>query len=637
MDGVPKISLADVIGHIGDYTDDAILITDAEPIDLPGPRIVWANKAFCRMTGYSLEDVIGKTPRILQGEDTDAAELDRLREGLKSWKAVRVELKNYRKDGTPFWVDLGIQPVTDASGWHRFWVAIQRETTERHEREQLLARTMRIIESAPVALGLLTADNRLSFANEHFSRLLFRERMPPALPLPYGSWLWRAFDKPDATADAEARAAEWIRLHLAGLYSTPGRIEQRLDGRWHEFRRLATSSGDQLIIGGEIEDRIQLQEQLRHMTKIDAMGQLTSGVAHDFNNILAVILGNVELLQIEAAKSENRNLFIAETIAAVLKGRSLTESLLSFARKSRLEPKTCNVLDLCSETVRMFRRTAATAVDVTLDFPADLPNIFVDPHLFQNALLNLLINARDATTSNGIISVSARVLQVAGGSDIGTGGTGEATDQVEVSVRDEGAGMDAVVAGRAIEPFFTTKRGEGGSGLGLSVVHGFMEQSSGTLSIQSSPNAGTTISLKFPVHLSTSDEIVDNDVGESLPPGTRILLVEDEPSLRKLLVRMLKTAGASVVAAESGDHAVEMKPRWNEFDLLMTDILMPGIVQGDMLARQFAERCPDTPVVLLSGNPEIMNATFPRGAKRTLVLSKPIQRNELVGNICRLL
>jgi PAS domain S-box-containing protein len=324
------------------------------------------------MTGYTLDEIHGHTPRILQGADTDRAALAKIRAALRAWKPVRVELKNYRKDGTPFWVDLGIQPVTDEHGWHHYWIAIQRETTERHEREQLLERTTKIIDSAPIAFGLLKSEQRLTFANDYFKNLLFGDRMAPALPLPYDSWLRHALH--DGADHVIPDFAEWINRHLAGLFSTPARIEQRLRGSWYEFRRIATAAGDQLIIGENIEDRIKLRDQLRHMTKLDAMGQLTSGVAHDFNNILAVVLGNIELLQIDGEKAEDRDLFISEAINAVMKGRALTQSLLTFARKSRMDPRTVDIAALAVETVKMFNRTSATGVKATADCDAQLPS-----------------------------------------------------------------------------------------------------------------------------------------------------------------------------------------------------------------------------------------------------------------------
>jgi PAS domain S-box-containing protein len=631
MSGPKNITLDMVVGHIGDYTDDAILITEAEPCDRPGPRILWANKAFCRMTGYDLEEIVGQTPRILQGEDTDKTALSQIREALKAWKRVRVELKNYRKDGTPFYVDLGIQPVTDSEGWHHYWIAIQRETTQRYERDQLLRRTTQIIDSAPIALGLLSVGNRLTFANRHFQRLLFRDRMLPALPLPYESWLRRAVGDAEDAATSGPIGRDWMRRHLGGLFSTPARVEQKVDGRWHEFRCVATTSGDQLIIGEDIEDRIQLQEQLRHMTKLDAMGQLTSGVAHDFNNILAVILGNVELLQMEEVAEADRDQFISEAVAAVLKGRALTHSLLSFARKSHMAPTICSVALLCRETVGMFRRTSASRVEVIVEAAQDIPDIHVDPNMFQNALLNILINARDAMPRGGEIRIILRVVadpQVSGRTADGTD-----LDCVEIDIHDQGDGMQPQTLQQAIEPFFTTKDAGAGSGLGLSMVHGFVEQSGGALLLTSEPGVGTQVRMRFPAEARAREVETQITSGGTLLDGIRILLAEDEGALRRLFTRTLETAGAIVTAVETGDGAVALSDRWAEFDLLITDIVMPGVVQGDMLARQFSDRCPQSPVILLSGNPEVMNSVRPSGSARSIVHSKPIQRNVLIEQI----
>jgi PAS domain S-box-containing protein len=699
MGGEDRIDLEMVVGHIGDYTDDAILITEAEPVDRPGRRILWANAAFCRMTGYAMDEVIGQTPKILQGERTDEEALSLIRNALKEWKPVRVEVKNYRKDGTPFYVDLGIQPVTDSTGWHHYWIAIQRETTERHEREQLLRRTTRIIDGAPIALGLLSVDNRLTFANAHFKQLIFGDIMSPALPLPYESWLRRSVEsqgavpggvgqgavpgagqglgenagqdvgqdlgqdvgqvsgqdsEPGADSTAGRIGLDWVRRHLGGLFSTPARIEQKIGTRWHEFRRIATASGDQLVIGEDIEDRIRLQEQLRHMTKLDAMGQLTSGVAHDFNNILAVILGSVELLQMDEEAEGDRDLFISEAVSAVLKGRSLTQSLLSFARKSHMSPAVCGVGALCQETVDMFRRTSAAAIAVRLDIAADIPDIHVDPNMFQNALLNILINARDAMPAGGDIRITARMVPGQrcpvpegalpegalpdGAEPEGAVPAPQASraECVEIDVRDHGEGMPPHTLRHAIEPFFTTKDKGTGSGLGLSMVHGFVEQCGGSLSVTSQPGEGTLVRMRFPAERRAGKAEPQVTAQSAVLPGIRILLVEDEAAVRKLLCRTLEKAGARVTAMDTGDAAVAMTERWGDFDLLLTDILMPGHVQGDMLALRFAEHCPKTPIILLSGNPEVLNSARPSAADRTIVLSKPVLRNVLIDHIAAL-
>ena len=625
-----------VIGRIGDFTDDAILITEAELIDRPGPRIVWANAAFTRMTGYTLDEIRGQTPRILQGPDTDPAARQKMREAMQAWTSVRVELKNYRKDGTPFWVDLGIQPVTDRDGWHHYWIAIQRETTERHERDQLLLQTTRIIESAPMAFGLLSHDNRLRLTNDRLIRLIYGDRMPPALPLPYEGWLRHGLMPSETEAgpagDAAAASA-WLRRHIAGLFSPPYRVEQRIGDTWYEFRRIATQEGDQLIIGEDIDDRIQLQDQLRHMTKIDAMGQLTSGVAHDFNNILAVILGNVELLQADGVSGQDRDAFIAETITAVTKGRSLTQSLLSFARKARLNPATTRLVPETEQTLAMFQRTLAPSISIESTFEPDLPGVFIDTHLYQNALLNLLINARDAMPGGGQIRINAQRVAAGQRAD-----GAEDPDRVMISVADTGAGMEDHVLQQAIEPFFTTKGAGRGSGLGLSMVHGFVTQSGGTLSVSSQPGAGTTVTMTFPsVDYAAPDQPGPALHGDAMIAGRRVLLVEDEGSIRSLLSRVLERAGATVTACASGDEAMQNPESWPDHDLLLTDIVMPGRVQGDTLAKHFSERCPATPILMMTGNPEIMNATPVISAAKTAVLPKPVARTELLNTLATLM
>jgi CheY-like chemotaxis protein/anti-sigma regulatory factor (Ser/Thr protein kinase) len=242
------------------------------------------------------------------------------------------------------------------------------------------------------------------------------------------------------------------------------------------------------------------------------------------------------------------------------------------------------------------------------------------------ALLNLLINARDAVPVGGQITVSARVR--------------DAQDQdamigrrVEVSVVDTGTGMEEHVLHQAIEPFFTTKRVGAGSGLGLSMVHGFAEQSGGILRISTAVGQGTTITMAFPADEKGSDDLPEHVQRDSDLPSLKILLVEDESSIRRLLVRLLEKAGAAVHAVETGDAAAAIEGRWSTYDLLITDIVMPGLLQGDVLAQHFSDRCPGTPIMLMSGNPEIMNSVRPRGSARTAILAKPVRQAELVRAI----
>ena len=629
MNEEAKLPLDWVIGRIGEYTDDAILFTEAEPIDLPGPRILWCNTAFTKMTGYTLDDISGKTPRILQGSDTDKAALRKIRTALENWESVRVDLKNYRKDGSAFWVDLGIQPVADETGFFQYWIAIQREMPALLEQDQLLRRATLVTEETPVALGLLDSQSRLVFANEYFKQLIFPDELSPALPFPYEAWLKRGHAGRHEDAQEEQ---DWVARHLSGLFSDTCRIEQKVNGHWHEFRRIATAQGDHLIIGEDIEERIALQDHIRQITKLDAMGQLTSGVAHDFNNLLAVILGNAELAQWSEHTSAEMETFVEETVKAAQKGRSLTQSLLSFARKSHMSPVSTRVDHLVRDTAVMFGRTSARGLNIQVDSEADLPPIHVDPGLLQNAVLNLLINARDATTSGGTVTVSLRQDDETHLPDPAQ--DGRAVSSVSITVSDQGKGMRSEVLARAIEPFFTTKRV--GSGLGLSMVHGFVQQSGGKLAIDTKENRGTAVSIHLPADVAPVETISEEPEATMRLDGRSILVVEDELAVRRLLVRILEREGATVMEAKDGDTALGQKTLWPNVDLLLTDIVMPGRVQGDDLARRFSEVYPNKPVLLVSGNPE-MAATVPRNLTGTQFLTKPVERSVLLGRVAHLL
>lgn len=631
---VPKeMPIEWLISRIGDYTDDAILITEAEPIDAPGPRIVWCNAAFTKMTGYHLDDIRGLSPRILQGEGTELAALRKIRAALEKWQKVRVDLKNYRKDGSAFWVDLGIHPVADENGWFHYWISIQREMPDRHQSQDPLRRTNTVAEKAPFALGLVDAQMRLVFANDHFRTLVFDDELPPALPFPYEAWLSRGLTgRPAGSADP-AQSSKWINQHVSALWSGRSCIQQELDGVWYEFRCIEMVEGEHLIIGENIEDKVSLQQQVRQMTKLDAMGQLTSGVAHDFNNILAVILGNAELAQTDGLPIEEKEEFIKETIDAAKKGRKLTQSLLSFARKSHMSPETVSIEKLATEAAKMFKRASGTGLKVSVQHETGLPAVTIDAGLMQTALLNLMINSRDAMSSGGEVTVSISVdrnMTLPNPADEARG-----VDAVKVSVIDKGKGMTESVRARAIEPFYSTKKT--GSGLGLSMVHGFVEQSGGRMEIQSAPDAGTTISLYLP---SDSGETRKNQVemqGENFDlKGRTILIVEDEVAVRRLLARIVESAGARVIEAETGDEAYEHRARWTACDLLLSDVVMPGDIQGDVLARHFSSAFPEKPVMLLTGNPDMVRETLQTSEKFEL-LTKPVERTRLLRSILRLL
>jgi CheY-like chemotaxis protein len=378
-----------------------------------------------------------------------------------------------------------------------------------------------------------------------------------------------------------------------------------------------------------------LQDRLRHMAKLDAMGQLTSGGAHDFNNILAVVLGNIELIQEMGELGHDRDKFIQETISAVLKGRSLTQSLLSFARKAPMRRETASAPDLVHETVEMFRRTSAAGLNVLSSLERDLPNVYIDPGLFQNALLNLLLNARDAIPAGGTISVACKLepeITLPSVIDV----SGDTAKALKIIVADDGPGIPQEVLARVVEPFYSTK--PTGSGLGLSMVHGFVEQSGGMLEFESAEGQGTTITMLLPsVAQAVAKNSKPSNAAHDGLQGRHVLVVEDEPALLQLLERFLTDAGAQVTPFTSAEEAMRNHEHWGKVDLLITDIVMPGTVQGDHLADIFLEKYPNKPALLLSGNPTVGPSLFQNNGRKKIVLSKPIERLALLTEAVRLL
>lgn len=486
------MTLDDVVARIGDYTDDAIIVTEAAPIDLPGPAIVWVNPSFTQMTGYTLDEVRGKSPRILQGEDTDRRTLDRIRAALAKWRPLRVELKNYRKDGTPFWVEFSLCPVADETGFYRFWVSIQRETTKRVERERLLSETTRILRSAPIGLGLISADNRVTYANSKLEETVFGKNTP-CLDTSYEKWITHA--PVDGRTKGGDNNTDWLNEHRAVLFSGTHKIEESIDGAWHEFELRPMEDGEKLLIVTNIEERRKIQERLNQSLRIDAMGKITAGVAHDFNNLLAVVLGNLELLQRTETALEQDKL-IEGALDCVLKGRDLTRNLLSYVRRSKVDPTLCNLSDVVEKFMPILERVIPASIEIDTDLQFDAPPILVDQSLLENAVLNLAINARDSMPQGGRLTISVQHIQASPKSRNDGAKTG--SDITVLTVKDTGSGISDENLSNVTEPFFTTKEVGKGSGLGLSMVHGFVEQSGGELIIKSKLGQGTEMSLRFP-------------------------------------------------------------------------------------------------------------------------------------------
>jgi len=373
----------------------------------------------------------------------------------------------------------------------------------------------------------------------------------------------------------------------------------------------------------------ELNQKLSQSQKMEAMGQLTGGVAHDFNNLLTVILGNAEYLAEKLAA--NRELHkIADSIAtAAERGSDLTRSLLAFARKQPLMPQNIDIGQKVLGMEQLLRRTLGEHIECEFQLDRDLWQASVDPGQLTAALLNLVLNARDAMPQGGRLSVEVRNASL-DESDLDVNGEAHPGDYVMVAVTDTGSGMIAEVASRAFEPFFTTKEVGKGTGLGLSMVYGFARQSGGAMQIKSEPGHGTLVKLFFPRVGTARQDATPIGNRVTTPTGSEtILVVEDNDLVRSYVENELKELGYRVIAARNAPEALAILREPGEIDLLFTDVVMPGGMFGPELAKQAAKLRPGLEVLFTSGYTEhpLQPPDGLDGEAR--ILNKPYRRTDL--------
>jgi PAS domain S-box-containing protein len=371
--------------------------------------------------------------------------------------------------------------------------------------------------------------------------------------------------------------------------------------------------------------RNRTQEQLAHVQRLDAIGKLTGGIAHDFNNLLTVISGNLQLLEAELAGSGAMQA-VEGGLRAVARGAELTRKLLAFARRQRLEPQALDVAGLLNDLGGMLRPTLGAAVEIETDCPPGLPKVFADPGQLESALVNLALNARDAMPRGGRLRIEVRDERVeTGNPDLPPG------DYVAFAIVDTGLGMDPEVLARAFEPFYTTKSSGKGSGLGLSIVYGFVKQSGGHLTVDSKLGYGTRIELLLPVAAGAEPAPVAPGPATAAGGDETVLVVEDEPEVRGIAVAFLRSLGYQVLAAGSADEALALIDRHPEIALLFSDVVLGAGLNGGELGRQAQHRRPGLPVLLTSGyeRPAADNLDADSPIRQFELLRKPYRREQL--------
>ncbi len=430
----------------------------------------------------------------------------------------------------------------------------------------------------------------------------------------------------------ELRAYEDRYRHKDGTYHWVSWVAAPVQGRIYASGRHQTA---------EREAAAKLaatQEQLRQSQKMELLGQLTGGIAHDFNNLLGIVQLNLELIRERLGDDTDANEMAGMALQAAGRGASLTHQLLAYARQQPLEPRTVNIETLLSGMAGLLARTLGENIEIKTIMPADLWTTTIDPHQLENALLNLGVNALHAMPDGGelIIEASNKTLDeiyVELNPDVVPG------NYVVVAVTDTGTGMSPDILQRVLEPFFTTKPVGKGSGLGLSMVHGFVKQSGGHLKIYSEQGLGTTVNVYLPRAGTDAEEDPELNRPEASASGGGewILVVEDDPFLRGLTLKILTGFGYRTIEAEDGPAACAIFDQVDRIDLLLTDIVLPNGIYGPELARLARLRLPEIRVLYMSGYPR--DAVFRDRMldTGTHLLSKPFSKAALAGTVRQVL
>jgi PAS domain S-box-containing protein len=605
-------------------TDHAIYMLD------PSGIIVNWNAGAERLKGYSADEVVGRHFALFHTrEDRAAGAPARMletaaREGHSEDEGWRV-----RKDGGRFWATVAVSAVRDHGGDLIGFAKVTRDISERQIAQQTLreaAQQFRTLIDGVTDYALCMLDPNGLILNwnrgaerikgyaaeeiigQHFSRFFTERDRAAGLPA-------RALQS--AAQEGRFEAEGWRVRKDGSLFWANAVIDciRDQDGHLIAFAKITCDITERRNAQLALQEA---QAQRAQALKMEALGQLTGGIAHDFNNLLMIISGNIRSLR-KLAASDPRGARAAEAIdLAAQRGATLTRQLLTFSRRQTFHPDVTDIGERVEAVRAMLASSLGSAVKLVTDFPPDIWPICVDRSEIELALVNLALNARDAMPQGGIITVSAENVVLAP-KDTPARLVG---DFVALNMADVGCGIAPDILPRVFDPFFTTKGAEKGTGLGLSQVYGFAHQSGGTIRIKSELGIGTCVTLYLPRAEPGSGEAPA--LGREQLDGGRALLVEDNPDVAEATVQMIEQLGYRVQAVESGGAALDLAARVS-FQLVVSDIVMAGAIDGLALARTLRQRQPDLPIVLATG----YSARASAAESEFTVLRKPYQLSDL--------
>jgi PAS domain S-box-containing protein len=616
-------------------TDYAIYMLDREG------RVTSWNPGARRFKGYEAEEIIGEhfsrfyTPEERERGVPKTALETAEREGRFEAEGWRV-----RKDGTRFWANVVIDPIRDPSGELVGFAKVTRDLTERKEAEEELKRSEErfrlLVQSVTdYAIYMLDPEGRVSSWNagaERFKGYGADEIM--------GEHFSRFYTEEDREADLPAKVLETARRE--GRFEAEG-WRVRKDGTrfWASVIVDPIRNADGELIGfakitRDLTEKRRVEEQLRQSQKMEAVGQLTGGLAHDFNNLLTGISGSLEMMQVRMAQGRTAEFdrYLMAAQGAVKRAASLTHRLLAFSRRQTLDPKPTNVNRLLGELEELVRRTVGPGIEVEVVGASGLWATEIDPNQLENAVLNLCVNARDAMPGGGKLTIETANKwideQAARRHDLPVG------QYVSVCVTDTGTGMTPEVISKAFDPFFTTKPLGEGTGLGLSMVYGFARQSGGQVRIYSEVGQGTTMCLYLPRYgedFAFDEEVVHSRPSNPAGDGEVVLVIDDEPTIRMLIAEVLAESGYAVIEAPDGPTGLRVLESNARIDLLITDVGLPGGMNGRQVADAARVNRPDLKVLFITGYAENAVVGKSRLENGMFVLTKPFPMEILANRI----
>lgn len=654
-----------LLPQLFDIVPDALVLVDVHG------RIVRVNATAERLFGYAQGAMTGMDVEALMPEGIRNPHL-RHRQHYMASPRVRPmgqsdqSLIGQRADGQQFPVEIALSPIDTEFGPH--YLASIRDVSESQRARQALVRArydaliaqlgqmalqssgeQQVIPALPgllanelkidaVVLALngrddtpvelkASADIDVAAVAEslHANWPMLVESMPAGRAITLGAaqrhLLGEVGDTFPSAAAALLRDRERPLGVLLALSATPRQFH-------HDALHLLQSAA---TLAAALMQRQHTEEQLAHAQRLDAIGQLTGGVAHDFNNLLTIVSGSLQLLEDEYAQRPEALELIDEALRSVKRGAELTSKLLAFARRQALSPRAVLPEPLVHDLGIILQRTLGEAFCLTIECPAAMPPAYVDPTQLETALINLVLNARDAMPGGGEIALSVAECWVRPGeaADLGAG------HYLVIRVRDHGTGMSAEVARRAIEPFFTTKAAGRGSGLGLSMAYGFARQSNGSLHVDSEAGRGTTMSLFLPV----ARVPLSTETPARLPArgrGETVLVVEDDPGVRRIAVAFLNSAGYRTLEAPDAETALETVGGDGDVSVLFSDIMLGSGMSGHALADRLRGRFPQLGVLLTTGYDDTSDAARSVEASQALI-RKPYRREQLIDAVRRIL